>query len=516
MQRDAHGPAHLLGPLVCRVPPILRELPFLLDLQLVPFDRVSAGHEGVVVLAELAERHQDFTVIDDLGHLVAYRHGIRHGPAVHQVPVLQEDGRSFQHVARGDDAGLSGPLDLELRPDGHELVHDVHGGDAVCEGCESRCPRPPVSESESSDRAGVSEDGASCDDVHEVLLLGLDPLGCVGVGLLLIGFVGIQELSDELPSLHTELVDVLLQLGCLLTHPFRDDQAGSSPDPVGLDPGKVPESGYLHLLGAFSVDAHGAVPDDEVDLPGCRGVLQVLALLVERDLLVESGNLPFGGLVFADAQLGPDDVRDEDAHGLTGSSGRTDGSGEDQVDVVRPVRILADLCVGDTFERGDEDTLGENGESDPHGPVQSLLGALGRATGHLPRHHQGDELTVPELGGESADVLRYSLDMIIVEELLHTGCEVLRLGDLNLRERIESFCAGPVGDLVALVLHRGELREVPAHLLAERGALLTHSSSASASLRRATERSSSMILPVRTSISSPVCAEKHNLSPPLL
>ena len=192
---------------------------------------------------------------------------------------------------------------------------------------------------------------------------------------------------------------MLLELGCFLAHPLRDDKACSSPDAVGVYAGKVPETRYLDLLRPLSVHAYGAVAHDEADLLGRGGVLQVLALLVQGDLLVEPGDLSLGGLVLSYPELDPDHIGDQDAHRLPCSSGSADGPCEHEVHVVGAVCVLPDLGVRYPFQGSDKDPLGEDCQSHPHGSVQGLLDALGGPLGHLLGHHQGDQLAVPELGG---------------------------------------------------------------------------------------------------------------------
>ena len=282
MERYAQFGAHLLRACVRGILPVPGEVAQFEQFLFVPFERVTAGHEGVVVLTELPERDQYLAVVDDLVDLVPYGQDLVLRMAVHQVPVLQDDGGSLQGIAGCDDARLPGSFDLDLGAEGHELIHDVHAPGVERKGCKSCRPGPAVPESESPDTARMSEYRTTGDYVLEVLELGFDLLLLLlaVVGSLVHGLVGIQELADEVPALHAELVHVLLQFGGLLTHTFGYDQDRSSPDPVGLDTGEVPETGDLHLLRPLSVDTDRAVPDNQVYLVRCGRVLEVLALLV--------------------------------------------------------------------------------------------------------------------------------------------------------------------------------------------------------------------------------------------
>ena len=407
-------PAHLLRALVRRVLPIVRQDASVRRFYLlpVPLRRIPAGHEDVVVLAELSERHEDLAVVDDLRHLVPDADVLFLGAAVYQVAVVQEDRGALDRTDRGDDACFPGALDLELRPYRHELVHGVHARRVVGEGGETGRAGAAVTQPEASETAGMAEDGPSRDHIFEILVGGLDDL-LLGFGVGVDRLVHVEVLSDEVPAFDPELVDVLLQLGCLQAHAFGDDQAGSSPDAVSGYARQVPETGNLHAFGPFAVDHDRAFADDGPDLLRSGGELEMLALFVQRDLLIEPGYLSLGGDVLPDAERLPHDVADEHRHGLPGTSGRPDRSGEDQVGEGGPVGVMADLGGRDPLQGSDQYALGDDGEAEPHGPVEGLVEALARAFGVFLRHLDGDDLPVPVFLGLLADKVRDAFHVIV-------------------------------------------------------------------------------------------------------
>src|SRR5256886_187301 len=166
---------------------------------------------------------------------------------------------------------------------------------------------------------------------------------------------------------------VFLDLGCLEAHSVRDDEARASANPIRLDSGQVSEAADLRVLRPLAVDCHGAVRDDERDLLLGRRVLEVLDLLVEGDFLFETLDLLPGGLVSADAEFSPNDVRDENAQGLAGSPRRTNRSCVRQVDVRCAVPVPVALHRGETFDGPDEASFRPDREAYTDRPFDGLL-----------------------------------------------------------------------------------------------------------------------------------------------
>ncbi len=82
----------------------------------------------MVVLHELAVGEKHLPQVDDLGYLSFQLLRFLGGVDLDQVAVLQQEYRTLDGVARSDGPGLSGPLDLDLRADGEEVVQRHHGG----------------------------------------------------------------------------------------------------------------------------------------------------------------------------------------------------------------------------------------------------------------------------------------------------------------------------------------------------------------------------------------------------
>ncbi len=183
------------------------------------------------------------------------------------------------------------------------------------DGGQPRCPGPPVPQAEAPLSARVSQYRPAREDV-------LDELGAgSNTPFLLSTLLGLHVVPQETPPIDAQFPHVLQNLGSLETQPLGDDEASSPPYPIGLDPGKVPIAADLLLLRPLSVYSHRAVAHDKVDLLLRGGVLQVLKLLVDRNLLLEPLHPLPGGPVGADSKLPPYDVGNEDAEGLGRPSG---------------------------------------------------------------------------------------------------------------------------------------------------------------------------------------------------
>ena len=265
-----------------------------------------------------------------------------------------------------------------------------------------------------------------------------------------------------------EAAHVLLDLRCLQAEAVRDHEARPPAEPVRLEAGEVPVPADLHVLGPLPVDRDGAVPRDQFDLLVARGVLEMLDLLVEGDLLLEPLHLRAGGRVPADPEVPPDDVRDEDAQGLPRASGRPDRARVREVDVVRPVRVPLDPDLREPLEGGDEDPLREDREAHADRAIDRLLLRLRRPAGDLLRDE--DRGLLPVVGhAELADPSGDPRDVPVPEQLLDPGREVLGLRDLDLEGRIESPPPRVRGDPVAHVGARLQGREVAADLVGTHG-----------------------------------------------
>ncbi len=190
-----------------------------------------------------------------------------------------------------------------------------------------RQPRRPgsaISEPEAAGPARVAEDRAPRDDVLDERFARLH----AGLVLRLLGPVLLLQVRvDELPAVDPELPHVFLDFRRLQAHAVRDHEAGAPADSVRLDSGQVAEAADLGVFRALAVDPDRAVRNDEGDLLRRGGVLEMLNLAVERDLLFESLDLLARGLIHSDPEFTPHDVRYQDAQGLTRPSGGPDRTG---------------------------------------------------------------------------------------------------------------------------------------------------------------------------------------------
>ncbi len=190
------------------------------------------------------------------------------------------------------------------------------------------------------------------------------------------------------------------------------------------------------------------------------------------DFFLEALDLFPRGLVTADAEFPPDDIRDEDAQGLTGPAGRTNRSCVGQVHVRAAVPIPLDLHRGEAFQRGDENSFRQDREAYSDRPFHGFLLARRGSHGHLLRHEDGKFLAVVDLR-QLPDPSGDTLDLVVFQEPFHSGCEVVREGDLHVQLGIEP--AGPrgTGDRVRRLDLRREALKVGANLLGNDGR--THS-----------------------------------------
>ncbi len=447
-----------------RVPPIIGKLPVARgqELLLVPFDGVVSLHQHVVVLHELAEREQNLTQIDDLHDLRFDRIGLGHGVGLDQVSVLEQQYRSLDRIARGYRARLTRPFDLDLGADGQEIVDRTHGRRADREGRQSGGPASPVSQTEPPGPGGVAQNRASRQHVLEVLEVRLDLV----VSLVPGTFLHLVVLRDEVPTVHLQVLDVLLQLRGLQAQAFRDYQCHAPPDRVGADARQVAETRYLGVLGLLPIHADRAVLVDQLDLLVRRQILEMLLHLVERDLLLQPFHLLESGHVLSDAEFTPDDIGDQDAHGLASTAGGPDRSIEENRNILRAITIGADLDRPYPNDRCHQDPLGQHRKTDTHRPIKRLLSGLGREFSHFLGHQQGDLL--PAFMGEAQLTypLRHPLHMPIGELLLDPGRQVLCLGDLHERFRIEALLARQLRYLIATVVLAVHVLEVPLHAVA--------------------------------------------------
>jgi len=200
--------------------------------------------------------------------------------------------------------------------------------------------------------------------------------------------------------------------------------------------------------------------------------LEVLDLLVQGDFFLEALDLFPRRLVPADAEFSPDDVRDEDAQGLSGPAGRANRSCVGQVHVRAAVPVPLDLHRGEAFQGGDENSFRQDREAYSDRPFHGLLLTRRRPHGHLLRHEDGKFLPVVDLR-QLPDPSGDALDLVVFQEPFHSGCEVVREGDFHVQLRIEA--AGPRGtsDRVRRVDQRREALKVGANLLGNDGR--THS-----------------------------------------
>jgi len=173
-------------------------------------------------------------------------------------------------------------------------------------------------------------------------------------------------------------------------------------------------------------------PYDGLDLDGGRDVLEVLEVLVERDLLAVSADLGRVRLVRPEAEVPPDDVREEDRERLGRPPGGADRTGIVQLDVRGAAPALPNVDLREALEGGDEDPFGQDGEADPQRRIEPALRA--RAAPGIarepPGHRDGDLL--PGLGArEHADLLGDPVEVEVAEELLDPHRHVLGPGDLH-------------------------------------------------------------------------------------
>ena len=81
--------AHLLRTFVCGIQPVRGQFTFGLKDLFVPFYRVTAGNQCVVVLTELSERYEDLSVVQDLCYPVPDGQDLILGLTVDNVSVLE-------------------------------------------------------------------------------------------------------------------------------------------------------------------------------------------------------------------------------------------------------------------------------------------------------------------------------------------------------------------------------------------------------------------------------------------
>src|SRR5213593_3396903 len=118
-------------------------------------------------------------------------------------------------------------------------------------------------------------------------------------------------------------------------------------------------SADLRVLRSFPVDRHRAVRHDQRDFLVGGRVLEMLSLAVQRDLLLESLDLFSCRNVASEAELPPHDVRDQNAQGLPGPSGRANRTRVREIDVRRAVAVPLDLDPGEPFERRNKNSLSQ-------------------------------------------------------------------------------------------------------------------------------------------------------------
>ena len=327
---------------------------------------------------------------------------------------------------------------------------------------EPRRPGPAVPEPEAAGPAGMAEDRPPRDDVLDEHLARLHAgfvLRLLGAGLFLLQ-IGV----DELPPVDSQFLHVFLDLRRLQAHAVRDHKAGASADPVRLDARQVPEAADLRLLRALAVDRDRAVRDDERDFLVGRGVLQMLDLAVERDLLLESLDFLPGGLIRADPEFPANDVRNQDAQGLTRPSGGPNRARVGQVDVRRAVPVSFDFHARESLERRDEDSFRQDREAHPDRPFDRFLLVRGGPQRHLLRDQDRELLPVVGLR-ELADPARHAFDLVMFQEALDAGGEVVREGNFHVQFGIEPSAACGARDRIGRLDLIQQAREVGADLL---------------------------------------------------
>src|SRR2546425_2678869 len=428
----------------------------------IPLDREGSGDERVVVLEELPVRHKDLPQVDDPFDLRPQfpRLGLRGDRD--EVPALQEHEGALDRFARGDRARLPRPLRLDLRPHRDEVVEDDHRRGMEGKGREPVRAALPVPQAEAARAARIAEDRATRENVLDERLARLEdrtvPLVPDGPALRL------KVRVDELPAVDAEPTNVFLDLRGLQAQPVRDDEARPAPEPVRLEPRKVPVAADLHILRALAVDRDGTVSRDEGDLLVARRVLEMLDLLVQRELLLEPLQLRSRRRVPADGAVASDYIRDLHAERLTRPAGGADRSRVREVDVVRAVRVPLDPDVREPLQGRDEDPLCEDREAHPHCAIDRLLLRLRGPTRDLLRDE--DRGLLPVVGGaELPDPPRDALDVPLRQELLDAGGEILCLRDFYLEGGIETLPSCLGRSPIAVVGARLEGREVAADLL---------------------------------------------------
>ena len=368
-------------------------------------------------------------------------------------PIHELDDRTIDRVADAHRRGLPGVLELDLRADRDELPEDDHRRRIHGAPGEAGRPRPSVDEAEPARAVRVREHGAAPDRILQVLR---------GVGVLLVGGV-VTQFVQESPPFEPEVVDDLAELRGLLTEAFGDHEARPSAQTVRRHPRQVSEGAHLRVpFRRLARDRHGDAPDDQGDLLGRRSVLQMLEVLVERDLFLEPSDLVGVGMVGREAEVPANDVREEHAQGLRRSPGRADRACVVQLDVRSSVPARAHVHLREALERGDQDALRQDRESDPQRRVDPVgdRAAVARVLREAPGDRDRD-LLAGHARRELPDLDRDPLDPEMAEQLLHPGCHVLRPRDLGNELRVESFAPGVLGDPVGPVdlgLDRAKIR----------------------------------------------------------
>ena len=131
VQRYAQCAGHLQRTFPGRRFPVIGQFAMLLQLQLMPFYRISARDKEMIVLAEFAEGDEDLSAVGDLRYHRPDPFRLISGIALYKIPVLQQYCGTLELVTGRDDTCLSGSLDLQLGPQSGEFVQYVHGGRGV-------------------------------------------------------------------------------------------------------------------------------------------------------------------------------------------------------------------------------------------------------------------------------------------------------------------------------------------------------------------------------------------------
>ncbi len=289
----------------------------------------------------------------------------------------------------------------------------------------------------------VREDRPAPDRVLEVLRR---------PGLLVIGGV-MADVGEELPTVEPELVDDLPKLRRLLAEPFGDDEARPSTDPVRGNAGQVPERADLRVaFGRLSRDRHGNVADYEVDLLRGGNVLEMLMVLVERNLLLVAPHLVGLRMEGGQAEVPTDDVGKQHAQGLSGTACGPDRTRVVELDVRAVLPVLMDVDLGQPLERSDEDPLGQDREADPERGVHARCHRI--APGRVACDPAGDgqrDLLARHGSGERADLGRDPFDPEVGEEFLDAHRHVLGTRDLGSDLGVVAGVTGLLRDYVRAV-----------------------------------------------------------------